>query len=92
MGRRDQSYKRWRKISAIYVSYLTAPSERINYPDSIRSIVARSMTREQLIEIARLCVRQACATRTKDVAAVLWRMAQEYLDKAAKLEKSTATR
>jgi hypothetical protein len=50
------------------------------------------MTREQLIEIARLCVRQACATRTKDVAAVLWRMAQEYLDKAAKLEKSTATR
>jgi hypothetical protein len=55
-------------------------------------IVARFMTREQLIEIARLCVRQACATTTKDVAAVLWRMAQEYLDKAAKLEKNTATR
>jgi hypothetical protein len=48
------------------------------------------MTREQLIEIARLCVRQAYLTSTKDVAAVLWRMAQEYFEKAANLDALAA--
>jgi hypothetical protein len=47
------------------------------------------MTREQLIEFARLCVRQANLTSNRDVAALFWRMAQEYLDKAAKLDRST---
>jgi hypothetical protein len=48
------------------------------------------MTREQHIEIARLCARQAYLTTTKEAAAVLWRMAQEYFDKAAKLDRLTA--
>jgi hypothetical protein len=47
------------------------------------------MTREQLIEFARLCVRQASLTSNKDVADLFWRMAQEYLDKATKLDRST---
>jgi hypothetical protein len=44
------------------------------------------MTREQLIEIARLCARQSYLASTKDVAAILWRMALEYWEKAAKLD------
>jgi hypothetical protein len=50
------------------------------------------MSREHLIEIARLCARQSCLASTKDVAAILWRMALEYCEKAAKLEAvGTAT-
>jgi hypothetical protein len=44
------------------------------------------MTREQLIEIARLCARQSYLASTKDVATVLWRMALEHWEKAAKLD------
>ena len=45
-----------------------------------------SMKREQLVELARLCANQARATSAKDVAATLWRMAQEYQQKAARLD------
>ena len=45
-----------------------------------------SMKREQLVELARLCANQARATSSKDVAATLWRMAQEYQQKAARLD------
>jgi hypothetical protein len=44
------------------------------------------MKREQLVELARLCANQARATSSKDVAATLWRMAQEYQQKAARLD------
>ena len=44
------------------------------------------MKREQLVELARLCANQARATSAKDVAATLWRMAQEYQQKAARLD------
>ena len=45
-----------------------------------------SMKREQLVELARLCANQARATSAKDVAATLWRMAQEYQQKAGRLD------
>jgi hypothetical protein len=45
-----------------------------------------SMKREQLVELTRLCANQARATSAKDVAATLWRMAQEYQQKAARLD------
>jgi len=45
-----------------------------------------SMKGEQLVELARLCANQARATSAKDVAATLWRMAQEYQQKAARLD------
>jgi hypothetical protein len=45
-----------------------------------------SVKREQLVELARLCANQARATSAKDVAATLWRMAQEYQQKAARLD------
>ena len=44
------------------------------------------MKGEQLVELARLCANQARATSAKDVAATLWRMAQEYQRKAARLD------
>ena len=40
----------------------------------------------ELLELARSCVHQARITARGDVAAVLWRMAKEYQEKAAKLD------
>jgi hypothetical protein len=45
------------------------------------------MPRTELIELARLCAKQARLTTAKDVATVLWRIAQEYQEKAAKLDR-----
>lgn len=40
---------------------------------------------EELVELARICMRQARIAQTKEVAAELQRMAREYQDKAARL-------
>ncbi len=40
----------------------------------------------QLVELARLCAKQARAATAKDVATTLWRMAREYQGKAARLD------
>jgi len=43
---------------------------------------------EELVELARICERQARIAQTKDVAAELLRMAREYQDKAARLNEA----
>jgi hypothetical protein len=44
------------------------------------------MRYEEMIEVARLCANNARIASTKDAAAVLWRIAREYQEKAAKLD------
>jgi hypothetical protein len=46
----------------------------------------RVMRYEELVELARLCANNARIASTTDVAAVLWRIAREYQEKAAKLD------
>ena len=43
-----------------------------------------------LVELARICMRQARIARTPEVADVLRQMAQEYQEKAAHLEDGDA--
>jgi len=43
------------------------------------------MTYEDLVELARLCARNARITTNREVADELWRMAKEYQAKAATL-------
>jgi len=40
---------------------------------------------DDLVELARICVRQACGTKNKVAAAELMRMAKEFQHRAAKL-------
>jgi hypothetical protein len=40
-----------------------------------------------LVELARICFRQACGTKNEAAAAVLRRMAKEFQDRAAKLDR-----
>jgi hypothetical protein len=42
-------------------------------------------TYEELVELARICVRNARTTTDNEVAAELWKMAREYKEKAARL-------
>jgi hypothetical protein len=44
------------------------------------------MTYNELVELARTCASNARAASTKEVAAVLWKMALEYCEKAAELD------
>jgi hypothetical protein len=43
------------------------------------------LTYEDLVDLARLCVRNARITTNREVADELWRMAKEYQAKAATL-------
>lgn len=43
-----------------------------------------------LVELARICMRQAHIARTPEVADILRQMAQEYQEKAANLEDGDA--
>jgi hypothetical protein len=44
------------------------------------------LTYEELLELARSSAHQARITSSRDVVAVLWRMAEEYQEEAAKLD------
>jgi len=46
----------------------------------------RSQHYYSLVELARICSRQASLAQTEDVARTLRRMAREYLQEAAKLD------
>ena len=45
-------------------------------------------TYDDLVDLVRICARNAYLTNSNDVAAALWEMAVEYRDKAAKLDSS----
>jgi len=62
--------------------YKAAPVDRSGFGFRQRA----SMKHEQLVELARLCANQARAASAKDVAVTLWRMAQEYQGRAARLD------
>ena len=40
----------------------------------------------RLVELARICAAQSRLTTSKEVAQALWRLAKEYLERAAKLD------
>jgi len=40
----------------------------------------------RLVDLARICAAQSRVTTSKDVAQALWRLATDYLERAAKLE------
>lgn len=41
---------------------------------------------DELVKLARMCAKNAHSAGTKEVAALLWNMAKEYQEKAAKLD------
>ena len=41
---------------------------------------------EKMVELAQICANNARIASTKEIAAVLWRMAREYREKAAELD------
>jgi hypothetical protein len=43
-------------------------------------------THEDLAELAKICARHARGATDKDVATVLWKMAEDYQTKAVKLD------
>jgi hypothetical protein len=45
-------------------------------------------THEDLAELAKICARHARGATDKDVATVLWKMAEDYQTEAVKLESS----
>ena len=45
-------------------------------------------TKSDLVELARICLRQARATKDAKLTAVLRRMAKEYQRRAAQLERA----
>ena len=46
----------------------------------------RQMTYEEMAELALTCARNAHGTTSRDVARMLWKLAVEYRNKAAKLD------
>jgi len=40
----------------------------------------------RLVDLARICAAQSRLTTSKDVAQTLWRLATDYLERAAKLD------
>ena len=61
---------------SISVIFITARSYRL-VPSSSRRQTAM-LIYEDLVELARMCARNARITTSKDVADELWRMAKEY--------------
>ena len=45
-------------------------------------------THEDLAELAKICARHAKGATNKDVATVLWKMAEDYQSEAVKLDSS----
>ena len=45
-------------------------------------------THEDLAELAKICARHARGATNKDVATVLWKMAEDYQSEAAKLDSA----
>ena len=45
-----------------------------------------SMPRHELVDLARICAKNAQIATTKEVARELWKMAQEYRQKVADLD------
>jgi hypothetical protein len=46
-------------------------------------------TYDDLVDLVRICAKNAYIANSNEVAAVLWKMAVEYRDKAAKLDSRT---
>jgi hypothetical protein len=45
-------------------------------------------TYDDLVDLVRICAKNAYIANSNEVAVVLWKMAVEYRDKAAKLDSS----
>ena len=48
-------------------------------------------THEDLTELAKICARHARGATNKDVAAVLWKMAEDYQSEAEKLDSGKSS-
>ena len=48
-------------------------------------------TYNSLVELARICARNARLTSRREVAVTLWKVAREYQDRAAKLKSLQAS-
>ncbi len=46
-------------------------------------------TYEDLVEFANICARHARGATNKDVATVLWKMAEDYQSEAVKLDRAS---
>ena len=73
---------------------VAASTHNVTWPQAIALIVKSShgMDREMLrpyddlVDLVRICSKNAYLASSNDVAATLWKMAVEYRDKAAKLD------
>jgi hypothetical protein len=65
------------------VIFITAGSHRL-VPSSMMGQTAM-LIYEDLVELARMCARNAQITTSRDVADELWRMAKEYQAQAAEM-------
>jgi hypothetical protein len=61
------------------------PGERA-HPRVAAWIEEMLQTYDDLVDLVRICARNAYLANSNDVAATLWKMAVEYRDKAARLD------